>query len=309
MAAEDTIQNHYVQGFRANLNLLPQQMDNRLLGCVDADLAYDEPGTSFNCDDLGASQPQPVTTRVPDSPGGFIEQIRRGGHFEAFADGKFIDNRDKARELSDPTNTTMRSMMAGQARYMEDKIIDTIFGTTFSGKDLTTPNTFPAGQIIAVTDRTNLHDAENVPASGNLGLTIGKIITTSAMLDRSELDGERIFAWTSYEKAQLLASTPATNGDYNTVKALVNGQIDTFYGFKFVRTERLPVAANITSCAAWIKPAIQYKAREIITAKIDQRADKSYRWYAYYEREHAGARRYDNAVVKVLCDRTAQSNA
>lgn len=309
MAAEDTIPNHYVQGFRANLNLLPQQMENRLLGAVDTDLAYSEPGTSFNCDDIGASTPAPVTTRVPDSPGGFLEQIRRGGHFEGFSDGKFIDNRDKARELADPSNPTMRSMMAGKARYMEDKIIDTIFGTTFSGQNLTTANTFPAAQIIAVNDRQNLHDAENVPASGNLGLTIGKIITASAMLDRSELDGERYFAWTSYEKAQLLASTPATSGDYNTIKALVNGQIDSFYGFKFIRTERMPVSSSITDCAAWVKPAIQYRAREIITAKITQREDKSFRWYAYYETEHAGARRYDNAVVKVRCDRTAQANA
>lgn len=305
MAVEDTIPSHYVQGFRANLNLLPQQMNNRLLGCVDADLAYGEPGTSFNCDDIGASQPAPVVTRVPDSPAGFLEQIRRGGHFEAFSDGKFIDNRDKARELADPSNPTMQAMMAGKARFMEDKIIDGLFGTTYSGQNLTTANNFPAAQIIAVTDRSNLHDAEVVPASGNLGLTLGKIITAGLMLDRSELDGERYFGWTSYEKGQLLASTPATSGDYNTVKALVNGQIDTFLGFKFVRTERMPVSSNITKCGAWIKSAIEYKAREIITAKITQREDKSFRWYAYYETEHAVARRYDNAVVQVLCDRTA----
>ncbi|TCS14548.1 phage capsid protein [Caulobacter sp. BK020] len=303
MAAEDTIPSHYVQGFRANLNLLPQQMNNRLLGCVDADLAYGEPGTSFNCDDIGASQPAPVTTRVPDSPAGFLEQTRRGGHFEAFADGKFIDNRDKARELADPSSKTMQSIMAGKNRFMEDKIIDGLFGTTYSGQNLTTANTFPAGQIIAVDSRENLHDAETVAASGNLGLTIGKIITASAILDRSELEGERYFGWTSYEKAQLLASTPATSGDYNTIKALANGQIDSFYGFRFVRTERMPVASSITKCGAWIKSAIEYKAREIITATITQRSDKSFRWYAYYETEHAVARRYDNAVVQVLCSR------
>lgn len=303
MATEDTIPSHYVQGFRANLNLLPQQMDNRLLGCVDTDLAYGEPGTSFNCDDIGASQPAPVTTRVPNSPEGFLEQVRRGGHFEAFADGKFIDNRDKARELSDPSNATMKSIMAGKARYMEDKIIDTLFGTTYSGQNLTTANTFPAGQIIAVDSRENLHDDESVAAAGNLGLTVGKLITANVMLDRSELDGERYFGWTSYEKAQLLASTPVTSGDYANVKALVEGKITEFMGFRFVRTERMPVASGITKCGAWIKPAIQYKAREIITAKITQREDKSFRWYAYYETEHAGARHYDNGVVQVLCAR------
>lgn len=301
--AEDTIPSHYVQGFRANLNLLPQQLENRLLGCVDADLAYSEPGTSFNCDDIGASTPAPVTSRAPATPGGFLDQVRRGGHFEAFGDGKWIDNRDKARELSDPSNATMKSIMAGKARFMEAKIIDTMFGTTYSGQTLTTANTFPAAQVIAVDDRQNLHDDEAVAASGNLGLTVGKLITAGAMLDRSELDGERYFAWTSYEKAQLLSSTPVTSSDYASVKALVEGKITEFMGFRFVRSEQMPVASSITDCAAWIKSAIEYKAREIITAKIEQMQANSYRWHAYYETEHAGARRYDTAVVKVRCSR------
>lgn len=302
-AAEDSIPSHYVQGFRANLNLLPQQMNSRLIGCVDADLSYSEPGTSFNADDIGASQPARVTTRVPDSPEGFVEQVRRGGHFEAFADGKFVDDLDKARELSDPTNSVMQSMMAGKNRYMDDKIVDVMFGTAYSGQTLTTANAFPSSQIIAAADRQNLHDAEVVAGSGALGLTVGKIITAGQMLDATELEGERYFAITSYEKAQLLASTPVTSSDFQSVKALVAGTIDSLYGFKFVRTERLPVAANVTSCAAWVKPAIAYRARTIQNAWIDRRKDKSGRWYAYYETEHAGVRRYDTGVVQVLCSR------
>jgi hypothetical protein len=34
-----------------------------------------------------------------------------------------------------------------------------------------------------------------------------------------------------------------------------------------------------------------------------QRADRSYRWYAYYEAEHAAVRRYDTGVVKVRTSR------
>lgn len=301
MSFEGTIASHYVHGFRANLNLTPRQMTSRLIGAVDADLAYAEPGTSFNCDDIGVSVPQVVTTRVPDSPEGFLENIRRGGHFTGFHDGKFIDSLDKARMLSDPSNKTMAAMMAGKQIFIDDKIIEGLFGTVYSGETLTTSNSFPAGQIIAVDDRQNLHDAETVAASGNLGLTIGKIITAGEMLDASELEGERIFAFGRKEKSQLLASTPATSSDYNAVKALVNGTINEFYGFRFIRTERLPVASSIRACAAWIKPAIEYKAREIVTAKITQREDKSWSWYAFYKGEHAVARRYDSAVVKVLC--------
>ena len=300
---EATIPNHYVQGFIENLNMVPQQLNSRLVGCVDADLAYAAPGTSFNCDDLGESNPQPVTSRVPDSPEGFLEQIRRGGHFEGFNDGKFIDNLDKARELADPSNKTMAAMMAGKLRYMDDKIIDTMFGTTYSGQNLTTANTFSATYTIAVDSRLNLHASEAtvVPGSGNLGLTVGKLITARELLDQSEIEGERYFAWGSRQQSQLLASVPGTNSDYQTIKALVNGETNTFMGFTFVRIERLPVASSIRDCCAWVKSAIEYKARTIQNAWIDRRKDKSGRWYAYYETEHAGARRYDKGVIKVRC--------
>jgi hypothetical protein len=300
---EDSIPAHYVQGFRENLNMVPQQMEARLIGAVDADLAYSEPGTSFNADDVGTSTPQPVVGRAPASPEGFVEQIRRGGHFEGFNDGKWVDNADKARELADPSNKVVQAMLSGKLRYQDDKIIDAALGTAYSGKTLTTSNSLPAAQVIAVDDRANLHDAETVAASGNLGLTIGKIITARKMLKASELVGELYFAIGSDEEAQLLASTPATSSDYNTVKGLVNGSINSFYGFTFIRTERLTVASSISDCIAWVKPAICYRARTIQEAWIDKRKDRSGRWYAYYETEHAAVRRYDTGVVKVRCSR------
>jgi len=58
------------------------------------------------------------------------------------------------------------------------------------------------------------------------------------MLDKSELEGERYFAAGSDQLSNLLSSTAATSGDYNTIKALVNGETNSFMGFTFVRTER-----------------------------------------------------------------------
>ena len=119
----------YVPGFAANLNLLPQQTTSRLLMAVDNDLNYAPKGQFFNADDVGTSDPADVTTRVPNSPDGFVDTYRRFGAFKPYADGKFLDNEDMARELEDPTSKVMQAILAGQGRKRDLAILAGITGT------------------------------------------------------------------------------------------------------------------------------------------------------------------------------------
>lgn len=302
MDNEATIPSHYVQGFISNLNLAPQQTDARLVGCVDADLSHTKPGKMFNADDIGADDDEvEVVTRAPDSPESFSEHKRRVGFFKSYQKGRFIDDLDVVRMMQDPTNTVMAGMMATKRRATDDRIIAGFFADAREGEEGGTTVTFPAGQIIAVDNRDYLHDAETVAASGDLPLTVGKLIKAKTMLDQSEIEGERYFAAGSVQLGNLLSSTAVTSADYNGIKALVNGETNSFMGFKFVRTERLPVASSIRKCCAWVKPAMVYKERPIQNAWIDRRKDKSGRWYAYYEVERGSLRRYDTGVIQVLC--------
>lgn len=292
----------YVPGFTANLALVPQQKTSRLVHFVDADLAYSTPGKLFSADDIDDDDDEiEVVGRAPNSPESFANHLRRVGFFKSYGKGRFIEDLDKVRMLTDPTNTIMAGIMATKQRATDDKIIEGLFGSSYNGENGTTVTGFPSSQVIAVDNRDFLHDAEDVAASGNLPLTVGKLIKAKVMLDQSELEGERYFAAGSVQLGNLLATTAVTSADYNGIKALVNGETNTFMGFNFVRTERLPVASSIRSCAAWIKNAIQYKERPIQNAWIDRRKDKSGRWYAYYEVERGSLRRYDTGVIKVNC--------
>jgi hypothetical protein len=40
--------------------------------------------------------------------------------------------------------------------------------------------------------------------------------------------------------SDLLGTTQVTSSDFNTVKALVQGSVDSFMGFKFISSNRLP---------------------------------------------------------------------
>ena len=61
------------------------------------------------------------------------------------------------------------------------------------------------------------------------------------ILDENDTDPEepRYLLVTAGQLADLLNITSVTSADFNSVKALVQGDVDTFLGFKFIRTERL----------------------------------------------------------------------
>lgn len=97
-------------------------------------------------------------------------------------------------------------------------------------------------------------------AHGSAGLTIAKVLKAKKALDKNGVPStERFFVCGAAQiNDDLLATTQATSGDYNSVKALVNGEINTFLGFtwKMVgdRAEGgLPLATNVRTCIAYHK--------------------------------------------------------
>lgn len=301
---------HYVPGFSANLELMPQQQKSRLVQLVDADLGYTKEGKMFNADDIDVDDPKDIVSRIPPTPLGEADHSRRVGFFRGFHDARQIETLEKVRMMTDPANKIMAGMMAKKWKKHDQLIIATLDGPSYNGENGTDVQAFPSSQIIAANDRDFLHMAEKdgVAASGALPMTVGKIIKAGVMLDESEIDEdddptgqERFIVWSARQRGALLANTAATSADYNTVKALAAGTINEAFGFRFVRSELLPKAAGTRRCYAFVRKAIHFKNRPIMNAKIDQRADLSYRWQAYYETEHGALRRYDKGVVPIDC--------
>lgn len=298
-----------VQGFRANLNMTPQITESVYLPHVDADLAYSEPGKLFNIDTIGTSDPKKIDTVVPDSPEGILDMTRRVGAFESFHDGKFIESIQKVHQLQDPTNEVMASMRSGKMRYMDKKIRDSFFAPVRIGESGENTLNFPAGKIIGVQSRKYLHAQEGtaLPASGDLPLTLGKLLSARAIIRKtraaSVLPGAKLkIAVRTEDLSQLLTTIPVTSGDYQTVRRLESGEITQFLGFEFVLDEDLNQkagAAGVYILPVWLDRALKYKAREIHTATIKPRGDKSERPYAYYETEHGAVRGWDEAVAGI----------
>jgi hypothetical protein len=98
--------------------------------------------------------------------------------------------------------------------------------------------------------------------STNIGGTSTNLNTAKMRDAKRQLDAvgapgdARYFAMHANNLFGLLGDTTATSADFNTIRALVDGQINTWLGFKTImfetRTEGgLPVAASVRTCFAF----------------------------------------------------------
>jgi hypothetical protein len=102
-----------------------------------------------------------------------------------------------------------------------------------------------------------------------------------------------------------LGTTQVTSSDFNTVKALAQGQVDSFLGFQFIVTNRLKLDATNTDdrlAYAFTADAIKLAIGQDVLARIDERADKSYSTQVYYAMSIGATRMEEEKVVEIACD-------
>jgi hypothetical protein len=298
-----------IDGFRSNLSMVPQETESIYLSHVDSDLAYSEEGKAFNVDSMGTSDPTDVDTVVPDSPEGILAMTRRVGFFKSYHDGKFIESIQKVHQLQDPTNMVMASMRAGKFRKIDNKIRDSFFAPARIGEHGEDVLNFPAGKIVGVQSRKFLHTLEKdaVPASGDLPITLGKILVARGIIRKTKIlklmQGARIkLAVREDDLSQLLTTIPTTSSEYKIAEKLATGDITHAWGVDFVQDDDVNLKAGSTDTFVlpmWVDRTMQYRSREIHTAEIVKRTDKSMTPYAYYRSEHGAARGWDEGVAGI----------
>ena len=76
--------------------------------------------------------------------------------------------------------------------------------------------------------------AQTAIAAGGAGLNIAKLRTAKQTFDLGDVDPSipRHIVVGPEQITNLLSTTEVTSSDFNTVKALVQGEIDSFYGFQ-----------------------------------------------------------------------------
>ena len=277
----------FVNQFSSNIQMLSQQMGSLLRNAVDVETVN---GEKAFFDQVGSAAAVLRTSRHADTPLIDTPHSRRMVTMSDYEYADLVDDQDKVRLLVDPTSTYARAAAAAMGRAMDDVIIAAALGTAYTGKDGSTSTAF---------DTSN-----NQIAAGGNGLTLGKLITAKEILDAGDVDPSipRYIACSPKQISDLLNNTTVTSSDYNTVKALAMGEINTFVGFKFIVTNRLGVdGSSNRRVIAWAMDGIKAAIGKEPTSRIDERADKSYATQIYYAMTLGATRMEEKKVVEVLC--------
>jgi capsid protein len=284
----------FVKQYHGIVEMLVQQKGSRLRECVRQEAQNSE--EQF-WEQIGPTDAQEIVTRHGDSPLVSTPHDRRRVTLQFFDWGDMIDSIDRVQMLIDPANPYAQNAAYALGRKLDDIIIASQFGTAFTGKAGTTSTTFPAGQQVAV----NFGGA-------NSGLTVAKLIEARRLLLAAnvDVDMEQLYiAVTAKQLANLLSTTQVTNADYNTVKALVKGEVDSFMGFTFKYTERLLTdGSGYRRVPVWAKSGILLAVNPDITTRVVERSDKRFSTYVYAKMGAGAVRMQESKVIEIKCDET-----
>ena len=278
----------FVQQYSANVQMLAQQMGSRLREAVDVETVT---GKNAYFDQVGSTSAQVRSSRHADTPQIDTPHSRRRVSLADYEWADLIDDQDKVRMLIDPTSSYAKAAAAAMGRSMDDVII-TALGDT--GETGSTSTALPSTQKFATSNQSD-------------GLTIAKLLDAKKKLDLKDVDPslKRYVVCGATQISDLLATTEVKNSDYNTVKALAMGQVDSFLGFKFIMSNRLNLDATNTDdrlVFAFTEDAVKLAIGKDITARISERDDKSYATQVYYCMSIGATRMEEEKVVQIPCD-------
>ena len=284
----------FVQQYRANVEHLVQQKGSRLRALVRAETQAAE--FEFY-DRIGATTAQEVTGRHQDTPLINVPHDRRRVSLRDFDWADLIDRPDRIRMLIDPSSPYSQNAAYALGRKMDDVILDAAFGTVYTGKTGATTVTFPNTQQVAV-------DYVESGSATNSGLTIAKLRKAKEILDKNEVDPteRRYIAVTAKQVTDLLRTTEITSADYNTVRALVQGELNTFMGFEFVRTELVRTnASNHRRVLVWAQSGLLLAVGQDIVTDNGPRRDKRNSTQVYVSASFGATRMEEEKVVEIIC--------
>ena len=274
----------FVQQYSNNVQMLSQQKGSLLRNTVDSETIV---GKNAFFEQVGQAVAQKRTTRHADTPQIDTPHSRRRVSMVDYEYADLIDKQDQVRTLIDPTSSYAQAAAFALGRAMDDEIISAVSGNAFSGETGSTTVALPS--------------AQKITESGTDGLTLAKLRSAKEKFDSASVDPsiQRYLIVGPKQISDLLGTTQVTSSDFNTVKALANGEITSFLGFNFITSNRLSIASNKRLCLAFAMDGIKLALGQDIMTRIDERSDKGYATQVYVCMTMGATRMEEEKVVTI----------
>ncbi len=268
-------------------------------------------------DRLGEATAQDKVGRNTDTPNLSIAHSRRMVTTVTREWGTLVDRKDKLQNIHMPESEYAKSAAMGLGRRKDQVLIEAAFGTAMTGEDGSGTQILPNVQKVTAVSGAALA----VP-------NVAQLRKVKRTMDAAKVKGNRVLFYAADYLEALLSETAVTSSDFNTVKALVQGEVDTFMGFKWVHCEELAnyVASTFdgstykfntgtglydsggTALVGTEKVALAMVGDGLIRgettgsfiARIDERSDKGYSGQVYTAIDMGAVRMEDVKVVQLV---------
>lgn len=300
-----------VKQYSTNVFHLSQQKASRLAPFVRRESQNSE---SAFYDRIGSVTAMKKTGRHSDTTYQDTPHSRRRVTTEDFFFADLVDKEDKLRIIMNPESEYAMAAKMALGRAMDDVIVENALGAAFAGKD--------GGSQVNLANANKVACFDGATTTG-VGLNNETLRAVKKKFHQNEVEeGDLFFAITAEQLDNMLGDDKIINADYALVKALVQGDIDSFMGFKFIRLERLPVSANATTynvatgevgsgtgtlplgarrAFAWKRDGLLLSTASEVKGRISELPGKHYAHQVYASMSIGAVRMEEAKVVEVLC--------
>lgn len=245
----------FVHAISDTVTQLAQQKQSKAMGSIRMESGV--VGKTYPFNRIAAMNLTEVTTRDGDTQYLNPPQSKRRAVLRDFTGYVLIDDFDAAKTPTGPQSEFAQILAFALNRQYDDLVIG-IAGLTAAGAAGTATGGI-LGKATTVDEAAETSASTDLPAAQQIvnagtNLTQAKVLSAKKIMDEADVEEEdRYFFYSPAGITKLLTETPTVSQDFNTVRALVAGGFpldQTWLGFKWRMSTRLPKTGNIRSCIA-----------------------------------------------------------
>ena len=273
-----TITDIMAKQFSPALYMLAQQKQSKFSRRVQHESVTSAEEAFF--DTIGVEDdPEQSTTRHGDTPLSESPFGRRKAVPFKWDKGTMLDKYDIKRMQADPQGRVLQAFAASFGRKKDKIIRDAMLGVALIGKTGSTSVAFKDETISINGDGTTTSLGTLATAETEVNMTLAKMLTMLRLFMDDDIDEQMTKYWAVSPKdiTDMLDLVEIGSADFNTVKALAMGKVESFAGFEFFWTTLLTKNAVDSTChrtIAWAEDGVILATIGEMETEISKRADK-----------------------------------